>query len=248
MERRKEMRNSIIVKTISLMITLSMMLIALSGCSSLEKASSVIGENNDLFSTTTKEDKAQEIYDLLISASEMAEKMGSDTYTAWNDGIHEADEAGYDLYDLAENLSLSADDLKKGFAYAANEDEWETMTDEEKEEKINSANKTFSLYLAISKSQFSLCVEVVTNAYIVTGKSDEIKSTLNEAKSKLKDLNEDYPDYEVYTKLKNFYTKIQIYYDYCMNPTGSFNELQNIIKEFRTDVREAKNELSFDFD
>ncbi|MBO5076355.1 MAG: hypothetical protein J5584_02015 [Clostridia bacterium] len=196
----------------------------------------------------TKESLAKEIYDILVEASELAEEMGSDTYTAWNDGINDADESGYDLKQLSKHLHLTVDDLKLGVAYDLNRDEWETMTEAEKQEEIDSADSMFKLYLIIADSQFSVCVNVVTDAYIATGKADTIRSTLDEAKNKIKNLSNIYPDYEVCTKLKNFYTKIQTYYDFCINPTGTFIELKNIIQQFRTDVRDAKNDLSFDLD
>ena len=195
-----------------------------------------------------KKEMAEEIYHLLLEASDLAEKMGSDTYTAWNNGIHDADESGYDLTKFAKNLSLTVDELKAGAAYYLAEDDWDTLAESEKQEKIDKGDTTFKLMLILLDSKFSTCVNVVTRTYKVTGKSDEIKSKLNEARDKIRTLNEKYPDYDVCTKLKTLYTKIQTYYDYCINPTGSFNELQNIIQTFRQDVRDAKNELSFDLE
>ncbi len=191
---------------------------------------------------------AQEAYHLLIAASEMAEEFGSDTYTAWNDGIHDADESGYNLSKLAQNLDLSVDDLKLGLAYLMNEDEWGTMSEAEKQKEIDEADTTFQLLLMISDSQFSVCVNTVTSAYQMTGKADDIKKNLDEARDLIRTLSNKYPDYKLTDSLKNFHIKIQTYYDYCMNPTGSFKELQNIIQTFRQDVRDAKNELSFDLE
>lgn len=195
-----------------------------------------------------KKQTAQEVYNLLVAASEQAEQFGSDTYTAWNNGINDASDSGYNLTKLAKELNLTVSDLELGMAYALNDSDWATMTDSEKQAKKETANTMFILLLALSDSKFSTCVNVVTAAYKATGKADEIKENLDKAREKLKDLSDKYPDYDVCTKLKTLYTKIQTYYDYCMNPTGSFKELQNTIQTFRQDVRSAKNELSFDMD
>ncbi|MBQ7146559.1 MAG: hypothetical protein IJR95_07315 [Lachnospiraceae bacterium] len=213
----------------------------------IESSSDALEETADNQKKTPLE-IAKEAYYYLVTASEQAETFGGDTYTAWNDGIHDADESGYDLTKLAKNLDLSVEDLKLGFAYGSNKDKWESMTEAEKNKEAEEANTMFKLLLLMSDSQFSTCVSVVTAAYEVTGRTAEIKKNLDSARDLIRILNEKHPDYELNGKLRDFYTKIQVYYDYCMNPQGSFKELQNIIQTFRQDVRNAKNELSFDLE
>ena len=203
----------------------------------------VIGGNNK---QRKKKEAAQEIYKLLDEASQKAEEYGSDIYTAWNTGINDADDSGFDLSSLAKPLNLSVDEVKQGYVYFLNEDKWDTLSSSEKKEKLDGANLSFKLALILVDSKFSLCVQTVNGAYQVTGKEETIRKDLEKAKALLKDLSDQNPNYEVCAKLKTFYTKIQTYFDFCMNPTGSFSALQDRITTFRQDVLAAKNELSFD--
>ena len=203
----------------------------------------VIADNNK---QKKKKEAAQEIYALLDKASQEAEEYGSDIYTAWNTGINDADESGFDLSSLAKPLNVSTNELKQGFVYLLNEEDWDTISDSDKRKKLDEANTSFKLALILVDSKFSLCVNTVNATYRVTGREEAIKKDLEEARVLLKDLSDKNPDYEVCAKLKAFYTKIQTYFDFCMNPTGSFSSLKDTITTFRQDVLAAKNELNFD--
>lgn len=188
---------------------------------------------------------SKEAYDLVNSAYEITESYGSDIYEAWRLGIYEDDEVidGGCSY-LAGELSLSEDEIAIGVAYALGE-EWENISEDEIDNYIAAADLTFSI---MEDNLFSWCVAVVSDAYVANGKVDEAQGYIDEAKSLMKELSESYSDYEHYPSLKGYYTTTSSYFDFCQNPTGSFEQLKTTIENYRTEARDYKAELDYIFE
>ena len=185
-------------------------------------------------------------YNEVDTAYEIIEQFGSDIYEAWRMGIYDDEEILEDGADyLAGELSLSADEIRAGAAYAVYKDEWDTLSDEEKEEKIEYGDLFFSL---MKDDLFSFCVMTVKNAYILNGKTEEVQKALDKAKAKMKDLSENYSDYEHYPSLKGYYTTTSSFFDFCQNPTGSFEQVKDTINDYKNDARNYISDLDYIFE
>lgn len=188
-------------------------------------------------------------YENINAAYEGTEQLGSDIYEAWRLGIYDDEElvdGGVEY--LSAELSLSEEELIEGIVYSLisiTNETYETASEEDKEELRKSAD----LYFVLFKDElFSACVECVKNAYIANGTISEIQSDLDEAKGQMKILSEKYSDYEHYPNLKGFYTTTSSFFDFCQNPTGSFEQIKNTVNDYKNEARDYKNDLDYIFE
>ena len=185
-------------------------------------------------------------YDNIDIAYEITEQFGSDIYEAWRLGIYDKDEILDDgaVY-LARELSLSADEIRAGVAYVVYKSEWDTMSEEEKEEKINRADQLFSY---MKDDLFSFCVMAVSNAYILNGKVETAQTSLDAAKAQMKELGSEYSDYEHYPNLKGYFTTTSSFFDFCQNPTGSFEQIKQTVNDYKNEARDYISDLDYVFE
>lgn len=194
-------------------------------------------------------DASKEAYQNVDAAYQIIADFGSDIYEAWRLGIHDDDEiidegCSY----LAKELALSKNEITDGTAYTLADlmgDNWETCSDQQKNEYRDMADLSFSI---MEDDLFSWCVMVVSNAYKVNGKVAEVQEYLDIAKGQMKDLSEKYSDYEHYPALKGYYTTTSSFFDFCQNPTGSFEQLKTTIEDYKTDARDYKADLDYIFE
>lgn len=185
-------------------------------------------------------------YDNINIAYEITEQFGSDIYEAWRLGIYDDDEILDDgAIHLATELSLSADEIRAGAVYTIYKDEWDTMSDEEKDELIDKADLLFTLF---EDDLFSFCVMAVSNAYVVNGKVEEAQTALDAAKAQMKELSSNYSDYEHYPNLKGYFTTTSSFFDFCQNPTGSFEQVTETVNDYENEARDYINDLNFVFE
>ena len=175
-------------------------------------------------------------YDNVDVAYEITEQFGSDLYEAWRLGIYDDEEILEDgVKHLASELSLSEDEIKVGVAYVMTEiggKEWSEISEEDKKTLTESADIVFGI---MEDNLFSFCVMVVTGAYTANGKVEEAQAALNEAKSQMKELSQKYSDYEHYPNLKGYYTTTSSFFDFCQNPTGSFEQVKDTINDYKNE-------------
>lgn len=188
-------------------------------------------------------------YDDIGIAYEITDNFGSDLYEAWRLGIYDDEEIiNEGTSYLAGELSLSKDELKDGVVYVLlgiAGSSWEDATDEEKAELRASADSYFRIF---EDDLFSFCVMVVTGAYQANGKVIEVQNALDEAKAQMKELSEKYSDYEHYPNLKGYYTTTNAFFDFCLNPTGSFEQVKATINDYRNEARDYMNDLDYIFE
>lgn len=192
---------------------------------------------------------SKEAYQNVNAAYEITENFGSDIYEAWRLGIFDDEEiidegCSY----LAKELHLSKDELEEGAAYtiaSLSGDDWETCTNEDKAKYKEMVDYMFNL---MEDNLFSWCVEVVSNAYIANGKVAEAQEYLDTAKEQMKDLSENYSDYEHYPALKGYYTTTSSFFSFCQNPTGSFEQLKTTVENYKTDARDFNADLDYIFE
>ncbi len=188
-------------------------------------------------------------YNNIDIAYEIVEQFGSDIYEAWRLGIYDNDEILADGADhLASELSLSADEIRAGVAYtvaAILGEDWNEMSESDKNTYINNADSTFAI---MEDDLFSFCVTAISNAYIANGKVEEAQTALDAAKTQMKKLSENYSDYEHYPNLKGYYTTTSSFFDFCNNPTGSFEQIKDTINDYKNEARDYISDLDYIFE
>ena len=101
--------------------------------------------------------------------------------------------------------------------------------------------------LSLYTQDFAFCTDLVNAAYKISGKQEGIQTQLDESKNLLKSLSTDYADYEHYPNLKNLYTTVNAFFEYCCEPTGSFDQSKTTINDYRNEARDFINDLEFIF-
>lgn len=186
-------------------------------------------------------------YDNIGIAYEITEQFGSDVYEAWRLAIYEKDEILDDGTSyLATELSLTADEIRDGVAYtvaAIVGEDWDTMFVEDK-----AYYATDDIFYIMEDDLFSFCVTAVSNAYIVNGKVEEAQTALDAAKAQMKKLSTDYADYEHYPNLKDYYTTTSSFFEFCKNPTGSFEQVKDTINDYKNEARDYISDLDYIFE
>lgn len=202
-------------------------------------------------------DAAKAAYDMVGVAYTYAEWMGDDVIAAWRTGIYDkADFAKKDSKDkvelLASKLTLSIYDTSVGAAAAYKLRwkgiAWETLSDEEKEESRTSDGDFMLTLEAYGSELFQACVMSVIEGYTHNGYLESAQSSLNLAKNYIKTLSQDHPDYAYYSALKDYYAEVNSYLEFCMNPTGNFEQASNTNLEFQKQVKDCMSDLEFEFE
>ncbi len=173
---------------------------------------------------------AQTTYNNLISAYEKIDAIGSDIYEAWRIGVYETPS----ISNLDEELNLSYEELSTAAKSLADGS------------YMYSVDSVFYLFGDVSK--FSICVELVEEAYKLKGTYEEIDNLLDSAKSEMKTMSEQYSDYEHYDNLKKMYSIVDSYAEFCKEPTGSFDQLTATINDYRNDIRDLESDLGYIFE
>ena len=192
---------------------------------------------------------SQIAYDNINSAYEIVEQYGEDIYEAWRLGIYDKDQLLKDgIKYLASELSLSETELEEGAIYiliTVSGENWSECSDKEKNEYKKILDYSFTY---MKDDLFSFCVEIVKGAYIANGKANEIEEALKEAKIQMKELSDKYSDYEHYPSIKEYYTTTNSFFDFCQNPTGSFEQVKTTINDYRNEARGYINDLDYIFE
>ena len=245
------------------------MAISLVGCG--KTICSIEGCENEAVEDTTYEEpycskhlankKAYEIaknaYDMINIVCNYSEWIGNDVVAAWRAGIYDksdfAKKGSSDKVELlASKLNLSYYDTTVGTAAAYQLRwkgvVWETLSDEEKEESRTSDGNYMLTLEAYGNELFQVCVMSVIEGYTHNGYAGTAQSSLDLAKGYIKTLSQEYPDYIHYNALKEYYTAASSYFDFCMNPTGNFEQASNSNNDYQKQVNEYKSELEIVFE
>lgn len=222
------------MKKSGILFLVIVMCVSLLGCSGNKKAFTV----------------SEAAYDKITTAYEIADNFGTDIYEAWRLGINDRDEIlDNGIEHLASELSLSEDELREGVVYALVVSimgaDWNETPEDSKQEYRELADTVFNF---MEDDLFSFCVYVVTGAYTVNGKIAEAEVALDEAKTLMKELSEKFSDYEHYPNLKEYYTTTSSFFDFCKEPTGSFEQLKETINDYKNEARDLINDLNYIFE
>ena len=202
------------------------------------------------------------VYTNVCEAYEMTDAFASDIYEGWRIGATE-ENALFNSDNCAEYLTrkmkLSEDEFRDGIAHrlittkskidgVRIEYDWETATEEDKA-YLRSIDYAFLMSCKNdpNKNVFDGILGAVRSAYIVKGTTEETKVLLEEAKVLMREMSEAYSDYEHYPNLKEFYAKTNSIFEFCMSPTGTFEQVKITIRDYRNAIRDYKSDLDFIF-
>lgn len=243
-------------KTISLLLALSMVF-ALCACGN---------SNKKAF------EKSKNAYSKINSAYSGTEIFGSAIYEAWYQAINNSKEiekrinakdGDNAMKYLANEIGVKSEHLIAGgrmaiySAMGLSPDNVPEDMSEAVGSIIEAYDKNPDLGFEIARiigkqmnkpiTEYDYLVSATVFAFKEAGITDEIQGLLDESKAEMKELSEKYSDYEHYPNLKGYYTTTNSFFDFCQNPTGSFNQLVDTINNYKNEARDYKADLDYIF-
>lgn len=226
------------MKKVSFVFLVILSILILCSCNSAEK------KNKEAY------DSASKAFDDIDAAYQKIDILSSDLYEAWLDGIYSSDEIhSRGVSFLASKMELSQTDLKNGIAaviMSAYDEDWQQADDDTKAEYKKLVGTI--LKNAEGEGLYSVCIRGVIKAYEINGTIDEINGLLSNGKATMKEMSEKYSDYEHYPALKGYLTTSTSFFEYCQDPSGSFEQAKETINQYRNDARDYRNDLAFIFE
>lgn len=181
-------------------------------------------------------ENSKEAFKLVTSAYIAANEYSQDIYEAWRLGVNDRKSFDDDseMDDFISEMHIEGVYIEQAVAeILGNESfvygDWE------------------SLPYRFGGSYFSAWVSVVSKAYVCSGDVDEISEMLNSAKALMKELGDEYSDYEHYPALKKYFTNTLAFFDFCQNPEGSFEQVVETFNNYRNNAREYFFDLNYVF-
>ncbi len=196
--------------------------------------------------------KAQKTYKSIDAAYEKVDAFSDDIYSAWSKGINHKDElegiGGWYSRDymegleyLAADMNISLDDIKKGVISLDNLGKIpENYTDYDVEEAYRNM-------ISESDSTFTVCVNIIVEAYNATGQTGLIETDLEMAKARMRDMSRDHSDYVHYTALNDYLANTLAIYDFCIEPTGTFDSMSVTLLGYKTTAQKVHFSLDYIF-
>lgn len=219
---RKEIRYE---KLLALILTISLTLCTV-GCSNTPTKEEITNNSNEEDSNKEADKKsyeyeqAQKAYAELNKAAALCEGAMNVIYAAWYFAIYEGDKG--DEFDLSEATGLTygeISDVLKSWGYSTAD--------------------------PIDYGSFNNTVMIAKYALIKRGVYSDAQACIDNAKTYLKEVTNEYADYTSYPTLKLYYSEVSSYLEFAQSPSGSFSQLKTTIDNYETKIRTYKNDLSF---
>ena len=177
-------------------------------------------------------------FNLVTDAYLATNEFSQDVYEAWFQGVN--NRSDYDneseLKDFADEMHIELEHIQQAVANLYGT------------ESYNYSNKAWErLPYLYNNSYFSAWISVISEAYKCSGKADAISEDLEEAKNLMKQLSNQYSDYEHYPTLKEYFTNTLAFFDFCCNPEGSFEQVKETFNNYRNNAREYFFDLNYVF-
>lgn len=219
---------------------------------------------------------SKEAYDNINTAYNIIEKLGEDIYQAGREGVLSKEEilTGGTEY-LSNKLNLTKEELAEGIAFmivgpqglskklgeeamGQIEDDdllqlldemdeiWEDASDEDKNSWITYADTAFGL-MDSTPLQIT-CSLFVIGSYAVNNQISEAETALDNAKAIMKQLSNEYLNYEHYPSLKEYYTTTSDFYDFCLTLNADVKQFGTTMDEYKDDAKKYRNEIEFVFE
>lgn len=215
------------------------LLLALAMCLSLCACSDKTNGTNETGTADAKEiaySNSQEAFQHTTNAYVLTNEFSSDLYEAWRLGVNE--QSSYDndseFDDFVDEMNIDGKFIEQAVANLLGKDTFEY-------------GDWSLLPYYYDKSYFSAWVSVISEAYQCSEYADQIKEELESAKDLMKQLSDDYSDYEHYPTLKKYFTNTIAFFDFCCNPEGSFEQVVDTFNTYRNNAREYFFDLNYVF-
>ncbi len=180
---------------------------------------------------TVQEDKdeAKNVYKELNDTVTGIDTLADDILNIWHYAIF--DSKGYtDLYEISVMMGV----------------DYNTLI-----EVLNKTNYLDSVYIgdklegSITSASFSQAIACYIDCRQTDGSIDKINQSLNNVKDTIKNIPE---SASYYSKLKEYYVEANSFYEFCISPTGNYDDAGNKVEDFRTKCQGYKSDLSFDLE
>ena len=220
---------------------------------------------------------SKEVFTRVHDAAEKIDAMASDIYEAWRIGIDcnmESLKYVDDLSFLTNNMSIDEDDIYGGLVdIEFHYDDYVKATEITKDDILGYDIDNYNDYkkflrdcqrdwLSSKFEEFEEFEEIAPIYEFVSMHGDsrsglvrliintyeegifDISSNLDYAEKDMKTLSN---NYEHYQNLKDYFTTVKAFYDYCQNPTGSFEQAASTIEDYRNKIRDYYYKLEYVF-
>ena len=175
-------------------------------------------ETYDELASKIIREQAKAAYDKLTEAAEIAVTGVEDIYGGANAGLQGQRSSSLTMMYYMEN-STSIDSLELSDAYYA------------------------LRKLGDSEDSVANGVAVVLLAYNTRGTFTQLDALMNEGLTIVQKLGADYSDETYAPKLQEYYTAISVCAEFFKNPTGTFSELENTVKDYKNNIATIQTSL-----
>ena len=181
-------------------------------------------------------DNSKKAFDHVTTAYLTTNEFSQDIYEAWFQGVNNRKNYDQDaeLDDFADEMNIELEYIQQATANLLGKESY-------------SDGDWAKLPYRYNNSYFSAWVSAISEAYKCSGKADIIERELNEAKGLMKQLSDDFSDYEHYPALKKYFTNTLAFFDFCCNPVGSFEQVKDTFNTYRNDARTYFFDLNYVF-
>lgn len=174
---------------------------------------------------------AQSIYNDITTAVEICSENMEMYIDAWYYGIWE-DEDTLSLKGLSDEVGISADELDTAIRQM------------NKENDIDFTMSDFDDYYI---EEFSVGLWIVDRVFNLREVFPKAENLLTESKSKLKDLEKKYPDYEYNKDLVDYFNKANAFYQFSSDRNGSYETFKETVSDYEKALDEFKSNLEYTF-
>ena len=92
------------------------------------------------------------------------------------------------------------------------------------------------------------CVYVATRSCELMGLNDGVEASLDDIKSQLKTMSDEYEKETGLSILKDMYSNVSNYYEYVMSPSGNYNQFNDKVDDYTKKIVDNSDDLSFIYD
>lgn len=200
----------------------------------------------------------RDAYDNTKAAWKIANQFGDDLYSIWHGSVWKKQEMvdkGINFF--IDETTLTEEEVIEGLAsrcyvnmkYAETGIIWNDLPEETQQEYRDFAveqiekNSRAGYYMGMDDALLS-----IVNAYMLSGKVYAAQESIEAAKVAIKELSELDANYEHSTTLKEFYSTASALLDFCVSPSGSFDQYKILLNDYRREAKDCMNDLSFIFE
>ena len=178
-------------------------------------------------------DEAKTVYKELNDAVEKSTDVADGIITVWYYGIYDADDGEGNgevfINDLCAKLGVDT----------------QTFIDINNKNNFFEVRQGFDGLYRVRVDSFSNVVNCYIECRKNDGTYDDISKMLDDAKNSIKNIPE---SASYYSKLKEHYVEANSFYEFCLSPTGNYDDAGNKVEEFRSKCQGYKSDLSFDLE